>query len=586
MKTSAIKLAIILSGILLSILISSVCLMSCHKDDSDKPLAGDDIPALNSLNRDSLGMGNLGSVIYTVDPSLSDTATFDPNSESYLNLFVSDANGYEWMLSIPPHGLMQKQLITMTAFSMIDVSQTGARIRSGVQLEPDGIQFLDKVFLSVNTPDEKPGTAQFFTFNQDGSHVEFAETYSWESGGGGLAKIWHFSGAGYDDSQKSGSDVTDLYNKWAKEDYELGMIAANMFLKEPTPTPPEAPSISQFCRGFNKDQIDVELYEYMHYFLEPYEDITQVIMNAIYRLQSTGDDYESKKAEGFAACLKIYQKAEQSLYQLGATYEGKKPPDQLYALINVGLCIAKSEVLISADEGADLRSKSMSWAQIIRDYYLDTELKKNHDYRAFQVLLGLNKEVQLLEGTDRLKEIFSAMTFKLTIDTKFDAKWEYSSDSYDMGNVVQHGVIKMSIEDEQITTNRWGEADNLSLAYTSGEFTFHKTSKNGTFPAAGLIFKGSAYLLNLDPCLTNTFDVLISDFGGDEVGTNSLTVAGSSAMVCFRDYHWSASYIFSVPIKNQNATLGDATFSASGSAADGDFTGNGEVHITIEHTPE
>jgi hypothetical protein len=582
MKTSAIKLAIILSGILLSILISLVCLMSCNKDDPDNPPDGDDIPALNSLNRDSLGMGNLGSVIYTIDPSLSDTATFDPSSESYLTLFVTDANGYKWMLSIPPHGLMQSQLLTMTAFSTIDVSHTGARIRSGVRLEPDGLQFLDRVMVSVIAPYDNPGSVQFFTFNQDGSHVEFAESYS----GPSFGWIWHFSCAGYDNSQKSGSDVTDLYNKWATEDYELGMKAAIQFLKDPTPAPPEAPSISQFCRTFNKDQIDVELYEYMHYFKEPYEDITQVIMNAIYRLQSTGDDYESKKVEGFATCLKIYQKAEQSLYKLGATYEGKKPPDQLYAMINVGLYIAKSEALISADGGADLRSKSMSWAQIIRDYYLDTELKKNHDYRAFPVLLGLNKEVQLLEGTDRLKEIFSAMTFKLTIDTKFDAKWEYSSDSYDMGNVVQHGVIKMSIKDEQITTNRWGEADNLSLAYTSGEFTFHKTSKNGTFPAAGLIFKGSAYLLNLDPCLTNTFDVLISDFGGDEVGTNSLTVAGSSAMVCFRDYHWSASYIFSVPIKNQNATLGDATFSASGSAADRDFTGNGEVHITIEHTPE
>jgi hypothetical protein len=570
----------------LSILISLVCLMSCHKDDPDQPSSGNVIPALNSLNRDSLGMGNLGSVIYTVDPSLTDSATFDPNSESYLTLFVTDANGYEWMLSIPPHGLMESQLITMTAFSTIDASHTGARIRSGVQLGPDGMQFVDKVMLMVKPPIENPGVGQCFTFNQDGSHVEFAPTTN-TSGGAALAWIWHFSGAGYDNSHESGDDVTDLYNKWAKEDYELGMIAAIKFLEDPTPTPPEAPSISQFCRTFNEDQIDIELYEYMHYFIEPYKDIESVILNALYRLGITGDN--SKTADGFATCLKIEQKAEKSLYQLGATYEGKKPPDQLYAILSVGLNISKSEELLSTGAGSDLYSKSISWAQILRDYYLDTELKKNHDYRAFSVALQLNREVLLLGGNDRMNEIFSAMNFKLTIDTKFDGKWEYASDAYDMGNVVQHADINMSLDLNDVTTiDRWGKTDNLSLQYTSGTFTFYNTSKTGTFPAAGLIFTGSVWLLNLDPCLTNTFDVMISNFSGSEVGTdqNSLSVAASSAMVCFREYHWSTAYIFSVPIQNLNLTLGDATFSSSGSAADGDFTCSGEVHIKIEHTPK
>jgi hypothetical protein len=44
--------------------------------------------------------------------------------------------------------------------------------------------------------------------------------------------------------------------------------------------------------------------------------------------------------------------------------------------------------------------------------------------------------------------------------------------------------------------------------------------------------------------------------------------------------------MFTIPMDNLNAKMGEQTFSGSGSAADVDFTSNGQIHIVIKHTPE
>lgn len=136
-------------------ILSSFLLITCRKenDKPDKSKTGNNpLEALDYISDEDLAKGNLGNIAFTVDPTLTDSATFEANSEDYTVLMVEDANGYGWMLSIPPHALMEDQLITMTAISSIDVSNTAARIRSGVLFEPDGVQFLDKVMLTEILP--------------------------------------------------------------------------------------------------------------------------------------------------------------------------------------------------------------------------------------------------------------------------------------------------------------------------------------------------------------------------------------------------------------------------------------------------
>lgn len=89
--------------------------------------------------RNSQVLGDLGSISYTLDTARQVSQTFDFNSGEGLILTAADANGYGWMLSIPADALLTDQTITMTPFASMDVSQSGAKIISGVQLEPDGL---------------------------------------------------------------------------------------------------------------------------------------------------------------------------------------------------------------------------------------------------------------------------------------------------------------------------------------------------------------------------------------------------------------------------------------------------------------
>jgi hypothetical protein len=560
----------------ITLLISSVCLMSCSKEKSGQHSGNHPISALNSLSSDSLGVGNLGSAVCIVNSNLKDTATFDPTLENYTTLFVTDANGYGWMLSIPPHALLTNQFITMTAFSSIDVSRSGARIRSGVQLEPDGLQFMDKVMVTVSPPVEKPGIGILFTFNHDGSHVQFAESWN-TTGKNAFAWIWHFSCAGYDNSYESGNDVMYLYKKWAEEEYQLSLNAAKLFLKNPAPTPPAVPAISEYCRIFSKDQIDVDLYEFIHYFIEPYKDIWDVVLGSMRILELL--DGNVNLDEGYSVCLQLAQMAEKSLWQLGTQYVAETPPDHLYALINVGLQIERLKELFGGDGSID--PQLISWAQTIRDYYLD-QLKNKHEYRAFPVLINLNKDAVILGGIDKLDNIMSAMTFEVIVSTSFNSTWKSSDNQvYATGNVEQTADVKDIVNELTPPSYLWGNGNNMTLTSQSGTFTDSK----GPVALAGQINTGSLWLLNWDPCITNTFDVMI---GGFDIGDNeSAKVAGSSSSVSLKDYWWNGAvaFMFTIPMENYNPTLGDATFSGSGQV-DNLFTSSSSIHITIKHTPK
>ena len=101
----------------------------------------------------------------------------------------------------------------MTPFATIDVSRSGVKIISGVQLEPDGLQFTDAVRLSVTAPLDNPGVGLIFSFAQDGSNVAFAPTANTSGGKTAIAEIWHFSSAGYTNGDTSGQDGLDALLK-------------------------------------------------------------------------------------------------------------------------------------------------------------------------------------------------------------------------------------------------------------------------------------------------------------------------------------------------------------------------------------
>jgi hypothetical protein len=540
-------------------------------------------PSVNSTtvnsNGDSQVLSDLGSITYTLDSARQVSQDFDINAGKDIILTTKDTNGYGWMLSIPADALLSNQTITMTPFATMDVSQSGAKIISGVQLEPDGLQFVDAVRLSVSAPIDNPKVGLIFSFNQDGSKVAFAPTTNTSGGKTAIATLWHFSAAGYDNEYNAGRDGIDQYQKMAREEYRLALDAAKQFIKNGAPRPPASPSISMFCRGTEVNPEQNEAYEYMREFLDPYSDYVYVLLGAIKDLQLTGG-IDVDTSAGTEAIITILQMAEKTLLELANQYNKDKPPDRLIAVIFTGLNIERNIQLINGEAPLLLFPEKIStWASTVRDYYLN-ELKTKHDYRAFPTILTLEKWVQLVGGTDRLADIVSAMTFEVVLDTSFDGTWTSSGKAYATGRVEQNADVK-DITTSLTSESLWGDLDNLSLKVKNGTFK----NPTGTYPVPSP-YNGQLWLKNWDACVTKSFDVLLSGFSGveDEKGRNA---AGAASRAGFQQYWWDAGFfMFTVPMQNLNPTLGDGSFSGSGSAADGAFTGSGKLHIVIKHTPK
>jgi len=573
-----VDVLLIVSLILTAVPACSVASSSAPSSPAPSSEPTEESPAVLP-GQDSVGSGDLGSITYTLDTARQASGTFDFNAGEDLILTTKDANGYAWMLSIPAGALLTSAAITMAPFATMDVSQSGAKIISGVQLGPDGLQFVDAARLSVTAPIDNPGVSLIFSMNQDGTNVAFAPTANTTGGKTAIATLWHFSAAGYTNQDSAGQDAIDQYQKMAREDYRLALDAAKQFIKDGPPRPPTSPSISMFCRGTEVNPEQDEAYEYMREFLDPYSDYVVVLLAAIKNMELLGGGDVDTTA-GTDAIITILHMAENTLLQLGNQYRKDKPPDRLIAAIYTGLQIDRQIQLINGEAPLLLSPEAItSWASTVRDFYLD-ELKTKHDYRAFPTILTLEKWVQLVGGTDRLADIVAAMTFEVVLDTSFDGTWTSSGNTYATGHVEQTADVK-DIATLLTSESLWGDLDNLSLKVRTGTFT----NPTGTYPLPSP-YNGQLWLKNWDACVTKSFDVVLSGFSGIE-DVEGRNVAGAASRAGFKEYWWDAGFfMFTVPIKNLDANMGDQTFTGSGSAGDGAFTGSGKIHIVLKHTPK
>jgi hypothetical protein len=521
-------------------------------------------------------LGDLGSISYTLDTARQVSQTFDFLTGGDILLTTTDANGYGWMLSIPADALFLNETITMTPFATLDASQSEAKLISGVQLEPDGLQFTDVVRLSVTAPSDKPGVGLIFSMNQDGSNVAFAPTTNTSGGKTAIADIWHFSSAGTDNADHGGNDTRESLQERAYADFLAALDAADEFIKNP-PRPPEAPRISMFCRGTQHNPELEEAYEYMRDFSDPYREAGAVLMAAEKNMILQDIATEADHARAFNVLVTIMQIAEKNLLELGKQYEKDKPPDSLIPLIRAALQVEYMLGMINGDVELKLFPYVIQdWAVTLRDYYLN-ELKTKHDYRAWPGVFTLEYEVALLGGTDRFQELMETMTFEVILDTSFDGTWYSSGNLYATGNVVQTADV-MGLKLETSGIDFWGDLDNLQLKVKTGTYT----NPTGTYPVPSP-YTGTINLKNWDACVTKTFDVVISGFSGIEDVQANRNVAGAASRAALKQYWWGAGFfMFTVPMRNLNPTLGDQTFTGSGSAGEGAFTGNGKIHIVIK----
>jgi len=262
---------------------------------------------------------------------------------------------------------------------------------------------------------------------------------------------------------------------------------------------------------------------------------------------------------------------------LGTQVEGERPPDRLYAVIVVALTVERQVQLLSVP--SDLMVVISGWAETIRDYYL-AQLETEHDYRAWPILFTLEKYVELLSGMNRLEDVMSAMTFEVILDTSFDASLQMGEGgSLSTGHEEHHADVTDIRNLLTPPDFLWGKVDNLVFTTTTGTFT----EPSGTYTLDGQTLTNSLWLKNWDACVTKTFDVVVSNFLGTP---EDKSIAEGAALVSFEEYWWDGTgFMFTVPMQNRNQTLGDQSFSGSGSRVEGDYTSSAQIHIVIKHTP-
>jgi len=522
------------------------------------------LPAIMNGNGNT-PITDLGSIKYTLDTARQATATYK-NDGNPVTLSVTDAQGYVWTLTIPNGALLWPQKITMTPFASMDVSQSVAKVRSGVMIGPEGLRFTMAVTLSVTPPLANPGVGLIFSMQQDGSKVQFAPTTN--SGKTASAQFFHFSPTGYDDGYDAGVDGIDVYKKWAEQEYKLAVDAANQFIKAGAPTPPTPPSVSQYCRGTEVNPENGEFYEYSHAFFEPYKDVAYVLLSAIRSLQLLGSSVDTSAGEQLA--VQIADMAVQSILKLGTQYQGEQPPDRLMAIITTALEATRQYALLGGNSSPS--PEITSWAVTVRDYYFD-QLKNQHDYRGFPVIINLDRNVELLGGASILNQIVSAMTFEVIWDNTFTL-------AGGAGHVEQQADLKnLKMDPSRFL---WYEA--IDFNYTGGVFAGHALQ-------LPLTFSTHLTMWNWDACVTKTVDLVVSDtFGALEtyLATPPIVMGvakGATASAYSQHLVMNpAGYMFTVPLQNKNSTLGNENYSGAGGSSGGSFTA--QSHVQVKHTPQ
>jgi len=514
--------------------------------------------------------GNMGALAYTLDTSRQHTAIYN-NDGSPVTLTVTDAKGYVWTLTIPNNALLWPQQITMTPFATLDDSQSSAKPTSGVQLEPDGLQFSAPVSLSVAPPSANPGVGLIFSLNQGGTDVQFSATT--DAGSTATTQIFHFSSAAYNDGSDAGQALMNYYQQNAAEEYQWAKANANQFIKNGTPAPPTPPVVSQFCRGTEANPENGEFYVYTHAFLEPYTDVVMPLFSSMRTLTLLGDSSVDTSA-GMQLAEQVTQMAVQSILQIGAQVQGEQPPDRLMAVITTALEAERRYELLSNSTDS-IPAQVVNWAVTIRDYYFD-QLKTHHDYRAYPVIINLDKDVSLLGGTALgLGAIGKAMTFEIVADTSFTMTGSSSA------HVEQHADLTK----DEINWNYGYWYSPITFQYTTGYLGPENL-------IAGQSYHTYLTMWNWDACVTHTVDLIEwAGFGGEEFYENIPApemIAETAGAAVFNDLvvhggpggQNAIGYMMTIPLQNLNPTLGDHTFSST----KGTITG--QIHFQVIHTPQ
>ena len=513
-----------------------------------------------------LSSRSLGNATFNVDKTRAASTEFLADGKEK-SISIEDSSGIEWTLTIPKDALLSEEEITITPLTDIEISTLpGARL-NGLMMEPDGLEFLSNSTLTISKPGENIKWLVFMA-GHDGSEFVFSPAEA--SADGIKTTVGHFSTLFI--LPKDDPSANKLLEE-AKEEYNEAVDAANELLKKPLEIL-APPSISWECISDKELAIAKE---YAQRATEEEMEIGKRLVAADRTICLI-----SGKASDFSMAAKLLKRSMAKVDKLIKTYSPQ--PEKLLAVFHAANRVWKNSFSI---EDAPPMSTFLDWFQNTRKYYMD-RLIKEHEYKSFGAAIELDRMCTLMGGSRKFDDIFKALTFKLTVETRL------SVPGYPI-TVKGEGILKQNMQSLHDKTLFIQGVGRLGYIY-NGEDEDLKI-KPEAFPV-------KMQIRNWDPCKTQKMDILIESLGSDDeeyvyqnAGENQSypdPIVNDFAEGFFEEEMTEVLYThedgsleavemisFNVDLRNGQATAAVKTIDRKQPETEASIL----VHIQLEHTP-
>jgi hypothetical protein len=531
-----------------------------------------------------------GNAKFNLDEPRGSSKVFPANGTLF-SMSVTDAVGYVWTLSIPPHGLLGVATISMTPFTGIDSSQLALPLASGVKLGPEGTEFSDGVTLTLTAPAPLGSHASLLMGKGDGSNLLLVQTTN--QGNTYSTTIFHFSSGGVSDpSDPQWNDYVNENLPQAQAAYAQAQSQAQA-LERPVVTPPEPPDDPFQCSGDNP-AADAQVDAYVQMLFAPETTAIQNLLSAARDLVLlTGDDSYGDNAIALAEQV-ISTSAFRKVNSLFSSWRGS--PLKFTAVAKAALSAARQDELLGGPGLPSLFDQLVSWLSgNVINYYWD-QLRSQHDYSMAQVLLQIERQIELLGGQEDdsiFQKIASAYTFDADIKINLSG---YTGTGGGQFNLAAEGTITIAGDPNNI----FPLSGTNTVNYTAGEYynaVGDEFSLQLPFSYPQRVFMSIDDCTNLNATIymsypeTDLNENLIEETWNQprgnppEMDTYLWDGFGDAFTDDYGngDYTYDCDFAFPASLQNMQAEAANATFTGSDTYFEAVTV---TLTITLQHTPK
>ena len=514
--------------------------------------------------------GSIGSITYTLDTAKARSGLFPADKVNGLVLSVTDVLGYTWTLAVPKDGLLTPTTLTMTPFATVDSSNAQVTVKTGVNLQPDGLVFADPATLTLTFPSGSNEKGLMLDSQQSGINLAFADATN--AANGYSATVYHFSTSDY---TSDGNDLSSYLP--AAEAAYTSALARVKSLANVVEQPGIPPDYTYNCQNLGLDTAEQAANDYEKTVFSRDNAAIQDLLGATRALELiTGNT--NNETVPFQAITHLMET--DGFRKINAILNGYGgDPLKFLAISTTVISFSRDYQLLGGTQNVD------SWLQVlvtdgqkVRQYYMD-QLTKNHDYTMLSVLIEIERTLLLLGMPDDEPTFFTnlqnAYTFNLVLDNQ-------SGSDVNLETTSQHGQISNHLD---FSTQSWKGSG--SMGYESGQIVMPQGVATLQTP---LTYTVDFSFGNFDFCKNMSADLTLSPMGAPVetylVSGQSVPLSGfaqADAIATLKSYmdQNQVAWTFHLSFTNKQIQIVDQTINGTGLG--GTHTA---LYIQLQHAPK